>query len=395
MSSLTAQEVLNKFINEPLHLSPEDKDYLIYHPPHPICKFTRESFGNDVEDSKICDFKGKCQAQVFCHPYSNLFLESTFRTPEYPLCGLSYEMIKNDKDELMTTNGLCIPCLRKKVCCEASVHSLPSFQSKDDFTSPLKKSNIESLVFALNRISEVLNVTIKRISSSEFGSSERRYVASYFDLLDILNLVDVELPSPFNDVIPLNNDLDINSNENNKFTIALNYLIEKFSTYNSKYSFLDISNGQELDLGNLFEINIHSLKMKDAEGNIINSRLVYQIVGRTDLLCVEGNSPSRLRTLFGINIKSSINIYSLREAITQMISLNTENRKRSPSIILTDLKQYYLLIYLTCHVEGYEYSIELESFKTFDEVVKRSFIVSERKISTRFAMRITPLSNSS
>lgn len=145
---------------------------------------------------------------------------------------------------------------------------------------------------------------------------------------------------------------------------------------------VDLSSGANLSFGNLFMIQLYSLKKKL---NVRSKELLpversicrYHLRGRTDFVRVKHPhlGISRFNIQYYIEIKmGSIGETELREAFYQLIGGNAGNSDRSPPVFITSLTSHHYVLFVTLYQgakeEDYAYQLNIYRFKSFHQAIK-------------------------
>eukprot|EP01038_Epipyxis_sp_PR26KG_P017428 gene17428-24097_t len=168
--------------------------------------------------------------------------------------------------------------------------------------------------------------------------------------------------------------------ESDCYPFVCEYLRNQF-----KLNAVDIGSGQDLMDGNLFDVDIYSMRraFRSVESIANNTYtepvLKYRLLGKSDIAVLKAGS---LETAcwnldFIIEIKppklfktaEEINL-GLREGLLQLIGTNSSNIFSSPPVIVTDLEKQNFVLYLTMENKSIpHYCLNIMSVDSFDEVI--------------------------
>jgi len=148
----------------------------------------------------------------------------------------------------------------------------------------------------------------------------------------------------------------------------------------------DISNGNGLPNGLLFDVNICTLRGKAS--NLIQLR--YQLMGRTDIVVMPQNRlPGRMKALFFIEIKRVVDLdtesqlkSALRETFLQLLGVNAYNPYCSPPGILTNFFGKHFVLDFSYDEGDDEYKLTIKKCKSFSRAVDLAEEVSNRPSCT-------------
>jgi hypothetical protein len=165
------------------------------------------------------------------------------------------------------------------------------------------------------------------------------------------------------------------------------------------------ASGTDLLAGNLFDVNVYGVKPRDISSELLRAtreepKLCCRLHGRTDLVVstTEGYLLGSTNTLLAVEVKvMQLADEHMREAFLQLVGLNCSNSARSPPVILTNLDDRYILLYIAREQAGevrLEYSVKFAQYPTLEEVFIAAVEVADRPcITTNFARMPTPTSS--
>jgi hypothetical protein len=165
------------------------------------------------------------------------------------------------------------------------------------------------------------------------------------------------------------------------------------------------ASGTDLLAGNLFDVNVYGVKPRDISSELLRAtreepKLCCRLHGRTDLVVstTEGYLLGSTNTLLAVEVKVvQLTDEHMREAFLQLVGLNCSNSARSPPVILTNLDDRYILLYIAREQAGevrLEYSVKFAQYPTLEEVFIAAVEVADRPcITTNFARMPTPTSS--
>lgn len=143
---------------------------------------------------------------------------------------------------------------------------------------------------------------------------------------------------------------------------------------------VDLSAGAGLPYGNLFDVQLFSLKKNL---NLRSNQLAptercicrYNLRGRTDFIRLKNPDLgiSRFNIQYYIEIKpGSIKEAELREAFFQLLGGNAGNTDRSPPVFITNLTTYHYILFITLYqgVDDYAYRLNIFKFDKFHQAIK-------------------------
>lgn len=325
-----------------------------------------------------------CGVSRWCHPIPKSELEKIPKEQDKFVIDRYYrstqqELMKRLPTDYKTSNGLCVPCLQAGICCFFIDH--PSIPVQD---ASLSNISYES---RLQKIEEKLNFIFEEVSPYNLGDS--KYNRTFLLIMATLKLKEPILPKPLN--IKYNFTITNRNSESDLIEPLLNYLNENITDYDAK----NVSNGINLPCENVFYTTIFTLRPKlkfSIELGYDMPKRVVDLKGTMDIVCCEKMTvPSPTSVIFGIELELKLTQNSIRVAIGQLIGLNSQNHSCSPGIILTDLNQYCLLLYLDCDVDKLNYNIELIEYDNLDSAINKAIEIRNRKCITRnFSSSPTP-----
>lgn len=298
----------------------------------------------------------------------------------------------------------------------------------------LSNSNSNKRKLAQLKINEHVSITQFTIDTTEYCKLNKNYI--YQDILNLLKLKNLSLPSILSDTInffetsssssstspshPSSSSSSSSSsstvssssfnNENEIYSYVLNYIQTKYSNDyhiinyrdNNMYEDDDVEDDDDDDEDDddddddkkiLYSPIIYSFK-KFYHSTDHKLKYCYTLKGNCDIIFLEKSFnptkyvPSPISIILALNIQLNINECSLRQSILTLIGLNVSNSSKSPPVILTNLNNYYILLYIICiNEETSNYDIILEQYKTFDEVINKGIEIGNRECVTFNFMR--------
>ena len=170
-----------------------------------------------------------------------------------------------------------------------------------------------------------------------------------------------------------------------------------------------VSNGQTLPHGNLFNVDVHTLREKlgvrSSELRLTNSEPRYKLnlKGRTDLIVLSDptSTVSRVNVRYCIEVKTVKSMTndgdinrSLREAVLQLIGMNVNNDYASPSVILTNLNGKHFVLYLSMGPDDphtiLKFNLNIRKFSSFHQALFFADQVPRNYYSRDFGSPATP-----
>jgi hypothetical protein len=136
-----------------------------------------------------------------------------------------------------------------------------------------------------------------------------------------------------------------------------------------------VANGNGLSDKCLFSLNLSELR-----NDIFNKAalpLRFKLRGTTDIVVLDSSDPvlNRKSAKFAIEVKTVEGMKDdnicLREAFLQLVGLNADNSRSSPSVILTSLvKKHYVLFFESKTVnDRIKYDLKIYKFKVFEQAL--------------------------
>jgi hypothetical protein len=162
---------------------------------------------------------------------------------------------------------------------------------------------------------------------------------------------------------------------------------------------VDVSSGQYLSGGNLFDTNLWSIRKYNEAGE--RELIVYKgrVRGRTDIVVLraahKGGEIVRNMVRFVIEVKTpSIiknNVKScVRDGVCQLLGLCGDNCNTTPAVVLTDLATRFYVIYLTKSDPPVRYFVNIRACGDLYSSFELAQSVSEFCCSTDFGRPPTP-----
>jgi hypothetical protein len=170
----------------------------------------------------------------------------------------------------------------------------------------------------------------------------------------------------------------------------------------------DVSNGQSLPHGHLFNTDIHSLRpLSGVTSGVLRKsnlepKLKYNISGTSDIICLDDTQSniSRGECLLCIEVKrvqdmegdAAVN-KALREGVLQLIGLNAGNPYKSPPVIVTNLsgKHYVLFISKQNGEDKVKFDLNVQRFNSLSQALFRAQHLTTRGCITQlFGSAPTP-----
>ena len=170
----------------------------------------------------------------------------------------------------------------------------------------------------------------------------------------------------------------------------------------------DVSNGQSLPHGHLFNTDIHSLRpFSGVTSGVLRKtnsepKLKYNISGTSDIICLDDaqSNISRGECLLCIEVKrvkdmegdAAVN-KALREGVLQLIGLNAGNPYKSPPVIVTNLsgKHYVLFISKRNDEDKVKFDLNVQRFTSWSQALFRAQHLTTRGCLTQlFGSAPTP-----
>jgi hypothetical protein len=170
----------------------------------------------------------------------------------------------------------------------------------------------------------------------------------------------------------------------------------------------DVSNGQSLPHGHLFNTDIHSLRpFSGVTSGVLRKtnsepKLKYNISGTSDIICLDDaqSNISRGECLLCIEVKRVKDMEgdvavnkALREGVLQLIGLNAGNPYKSPPVIVTNLsgKHYVLFISKRNDEDKVKFDLNVQRFTSWSQALFRAQHLTTRGCLTQlFGSAPTP-----
>jgi hypothetical protein len=168
----------------------------------------------------------------------------------------------------------------------------------------------------------------------------------------------------------------------------------------------DISGGDALSKGLLFNEKVYSLRDRLVDGSLLRSEdkipvYQFQIRGRSDIVVLDDDSLGKSNVKFAVEVKTvkameelANENQALREAFLQMLGLNIANCYKSPAVVLTNLCLKNYVLYLTTKGDpelSLRYSLNIMKSKELGKVLYFANELSNRNsITSKLGTFLTP-----
>jgi hypothetical protein len=264
-------------------------------------------------------------------------------------------------------------------------------------------AQLNSLALQNHTIIERLPKGTISINLTPTGASDRTKDSNYLRALDDLG---ISLPQITENVLTLQNcklTIFLWSWTNKAEADSYNVLQEALTI--AGYDSRVVGDGKHLIDGLLFNQEYWTIRKCNHDKNIW---CIGSVKGRTDLVVLKnlfiGEYIMRHQVLFAIEIKtyammgnaSNLNA-SIRIAVTQLIGLCAGNIHSSPAVVLTDLTQFFLCIYLTTEEKQYRVIVQrCENLGTALNLAEEKSNIKDEDgyaVGVNFARRPTPASS--